>query len=71
MQFCSTPRTLWMLANLDREVMGSPEVAILECKTAGLNGARLWKEGVPDYVSICRSCTSWLLRESKPLMLLC
>jgi putative phage-type endonuclease len=40
----------WMLANLDREVVGVPEVQILECKTAGLQGARLWKDGVPEYV---------------------
>lgn len=46
------PMHRWMRANLDREVMGSPYVAILECKTAGLNGARLWKEGVPDYVHL-------------------
>lgn len=46
------PKHPWMLANLDREVMGSPDVSILECKTAGLNGARLWKEGVPDYVQL-------------------
>lgn len=46
------PQHPWMRANLDREVMGSPDVAILECKTAGLNGARLWKEGVPDYVHL-------------------
>ncbi len=46
------PTYPWMLANLDREVMGCPDVAILECKTAGLNGARLWKEGVPDYVHL-------------------
>lgn len=46
------PKHPWMRANLDREVMGSPDVAILECKTAGLNGARLWKEGVPDYVHL-------------------
>jgi putative phage-type endonuclease len=42
----------WMLANLDREVVGSPEVQILECKTTGLNGARLWKDGVPEYVQL-------------------
>lgn len=42
----------WMLANIDREVMGTPEVQILECKTAGINGARLWKEGVPEYVQL-------------------
>lgn len=40
----------WMLANLDREVVGVPEVQILECKTAGVQGARFWKDGVPDYV---------------------
>jgi len=42
----------WMLANLDREVVGAGDVQILECKTAGLNGARLWKEGVPEYVQL-------------------
>ena len=42
----------WMLANLDREVVGSDEVQILECKTAGINGAKLWREGVPEYVQL-------------------
>lgn len=42
----------WMLANIDREVMGAGDVQILECKTAGINGARLWKEGVPEYVQL-------------------
>ena len=46
------PSEPWMLANLDREVIGTPEVQILECKTAGINGARLWKEGVPEYVQL-------------------
>ena len=46
------PEYSWMLANLDREVMGSAEVQVLECKTAGMNGARLWKEGVPEYVQL-------------------
>ncbi|MEK6669986.1 MAG: YqaJ viral recombinase family protein [Pseudomonadota bacterium] len=40
----------WMLANLDREVMGVADVQILECKTAGLHGERLWRDGVPEYV---------------------
>jgi len=44
------PDKAWMLANIDREVLGAPEVQILECKTAGEFGARLWKDGVPDYV---------------------
>ena len=42
----------WMRANIDREVTGAPDVQILECKTAGINGARLWKEGVPEYVQL-------------------
>ena len=46
------PQQPWMLANLDREVVGCPEVQILECKTAGLNGARLWRDGVPEYVQL-------------------
>jgi putative phage-type endonuclease len=46
------PSLLWMLANIDREVIGSEEVQILECKTAGINGARLWKDGVPEYVQL-------------------
>ena len=46
------PQLNWMLANIDREVIGASEVQILECKTAGINGARLWKEGVPEYVQL-------------------
>ena len=42
----------WMLANIDREVIGSPEVSILECKTAGMKGAKLWRDGVPEYVQL-------------------
>lgn len=42
----------WMLANIDREVTGAPDVQILECKTAGYHGARLWEEGVPEYVQL-------------------
>ncbi len=42
----------WMLANLDREVIGSDDVQILECKTAGINGAKLWRDGVPEYVQL-------------------
>ncbi|TAK93159.1 MAG: endonuclease [Aquabacterium sp.] len=46
------PSNPWMRANLDREVMGCEDVQILECKTAGLNGSRLWQDGVPEYVQI-------------------
>src|SRR5699024_9178497 len=44
------PDKHWMLANLDFAVVGNDEVQILECKTTGINGARLWANGVPDYV---------------------
>lgn len=46
------PTLPWMLANIDREIIGADDVQILECKTAGINGARLWKEGVPEYVQL-------------------
>jgi len=46
------PEFSWMLANIDREVIATDDVQILECKTAGINGARLWKEGVPEYVQL-------------------
>ncbi len=46
------PSHPWMLANIDREVIGCPEVQILECKTAGINGAKLWRDGVPEYVQL-------------------
>lgn len=42
----------WMLANVDREVVGAGDVQILECKTAGIHGARLWRDGVPEYVQL-------------------
>jgi putative phage-type endonuclease len=42
----------WMLANLDYRVSGCSEVSLLECKTAGEYGARLWRNGVPEYVQL-------------------
>ena len=41
----------FMLANLDYAITGSDEVQILECKTAGEHGAKLWNHGVPLYVT--------------------
>ena len=46
------PEHPWMLANVDREVVGAADVQILECKTAGIHGARLWRDGVPEYVQL-------------------
>jgi putative phage-type endonuclease len=46
------PSFPFMLANIDREVVGCPDVQILECKTAGEFGARLWRDGVPEYVQL-------------------
>ena len=45
------PDKHFMLANLDYAVTGNDEVQILECKTAGEHGAKLWKHGVPLYVT--------------------
>jgi len=42
----------WMLANIDREVMGASDVQLLECKTAGIQGVWLWRDGVPEYVQL-------------------
>lgn len=46
------PTFPFMLANIDREIVGSADVQILECKTAGEFGSRLWKDGVPEYVQL-------------------
>ena len=40
----------WMLANLDYAVSSNADVQVLECKTAGEYGSKLWRDGVPDYV---------------------
>jgi len=45
------PDKAFMLANLDYSVVGNDEIQILECKTAGEHGAKLWKHGVPLYVT--------------------
>jgi putative phage-type endonuclease len=42
----------YMLANIDREVVGSPDVQILECKTAGEWGSKRWQDGVPEYIQL-------------------
>lgn len=44
------PDKSFMLANLDYAVNKS-EVGVLEIKTAGEHGAKLWKHGVPLYVT--------------------
>lgn len=44
------PDKYFMLANLDYSVVGDADVQILECKTAGEYGAKLWRDGVPLYV---------------------
>ncbi|HKR38412.1 MAG TPA: YqaJ viral recombinase family protein [Paraburkholderia sp.] len=46
------PSIPFMLANVDREVVGCRAVQLLECKTAGEFGGRLWRNGVPEYVQL-------------------
>lgn len=45
------PDKAFMLANLDYAITGNDEVQILECKTAGEHGTKLWRDGVPLYVT--------------------
>ena len=42
----------FMLANLDREIIGDKEVQSLECKTAGVYSAKHWENGVPEYIQL-------------------
>lgn len=44
------PNQYWMLANLDYTVVSDEEVQVLECKTAGEYGTKLWRDGVPEYI---------------------
>lgn len=44
------PKHKFMLANLDYAV-SKPEVGVLEIKTTGIHGAKLWQKGVPLYVA--------------------
>lgn len=44
------PEHKFMLANLDYAV-SNPEVGVLEIKTTGIHGAKLWQKGVPLYVA--------------------
>jgi predicted phage-related endonuclease len=46
------PDKHFMLANLDYAVVGCDEVQILECKSVGEWGTKLWRDGVPLYVII-------------------
>ena len=46
------PTFPYMLANIDREVVGSSDVQILECKTAGEWGSKRWQDGVPEYIQL-------------------
>ncbi|MCX4146910.1 MULTISPECIES: YqaJ viral recombinase family protein [Paraburkholderia] len=46
------PTIPFLIANVDREIVGNRDVQLLECKTAGEFGARLWRDGVPEYVQL-------------------
>ena len=46
------PTFPYLLANLDREVVGRTDVQILECKTAGEWGSKLWQHGVPEHIQL-------------------
>src|SRR5690606_18444477 len=46
----SVPARTWMLASPAAAVGGCADPQILECSTAGEFGARLWRDGIPEYV---------------------
>ncbi|PLC02858.1 hypothetical protein CY658_23385 [Variovorax sp. RO1] len=46
------PQHPWMFAHPGREVVGAPEVQLLECRCVGMDAAALWVEGLPAYVLI-------------------
>lgn len=46
------PRHPWMVATVNREVLASPEVQLLECLCVGMNAAPLWAEGMPAYIRL-------------------
>ncbi|MNU91698.1 YqaJ-like viral recombinase domain protein [compost metagenome] len=46
------PQHPWMFANPGREVVGVPNVQLLECRCVGMDAAALWVEGLPAYVRI-------------------
>jgi putative phage-type endonuclease len=46
------PKHPWMFAAPGREVVGAPDVQLLECRCVGTDAAALWADGLPDYVRI-------------------
>ena len=46
------PKNRWMLATVNREVVASAEVQLLECLCVGINAAPLWNHGVPEHVRL-------------------
>ncbi|GER21371.1 hypothetical protein VCH24_64230 [Variovorax boronicumulans] len=46
------PHHPWMLAHPGREIVGAPDVQLLECRCVGMDAVALWGEGLPGYVRI-------------------
>lgn len=46
------PKHPWMLATVTREVVGAPDVQLLECLCVGMEVAPLWAHGVPAYMRL-------------------
>ncbi len=46
------PKHPWMLATVTREVVGTPDVQLLECLCVGMDVAPLWAQGVPEYMRL-------------------
>ena len=46
------PQHPWMRAEPGREVVGAPDVQLLECRCVGMDAAEHWSAGLPDCVRI-------------------
>ena len=46
------PQHPWMFAHPGREVVGDPDVQLLECRCVGMDAAAHWDAGLPAYVRI-------------------
>lgn len=46
------PRHSWMVAHSVREVVGTSELQLMECRCVGMDAAVLWAKGLPAFVQI-------------------
>ncbi|SAL19796.1 endonuclease [Caballeronia telluris] len=67
------PTIAFMLANVDREIVGNRDVQLLECKTAGKFGVHLWRVDVLSGLAFAAvlegvACLLWTVALRPPLL---